>query len=94
MLTWEHTGFSAIIGECIEAADTKQRLFVARYLKKCAISNERLSVTIQGKDTVVHLATAGVPGAPAVPCTISLGADYQSFRCVLLSGARHGKGTS
>ena len=28
---------------------------MARYLKKCPISNERLSLTTQGKDTTVHL---------------------------------------
>lgn len=55
MLSWEHSGFSAFLGAPIEASDTKQRLFVARYLKKCPISNERLSLTTQGKDTTVHL---------------------------------------
>jgi hypothetical protein len=58
ILSWEHSGFSAFIGERIEASDTKQRLFVGRYLKKCPISNERLSVSVHGKDTVVHLAAS------------------------------------
>ena len=34
ILSWEHSGFSTFIGETIESTDTKQRLFVARYLKK------------------------------------------------------------
>ena len=55
MLSWEHSGFSAFLGAAIEATDTTQRLFVARYLKKCPVSNERLSLSTQGNDTTVHL---------------------------------------
>ena len=55
MKSWPHSGFSAFLGEPIAADDTKQRLFVARYLKKCPISNERLCLTTQNGDTVVTL---------------------------------------
>ena len=55
ILSSEHTGFSVFVGPAIEADDRKQRLFVARYLKKCPISNERLSVTTRAGDTTVHL---------------------------------------
>jgi hypothetical protein len=53
--SWPHSGFSAFLGELIPANDTKQRLFVARYLKKCPISNERLSLTTRNGETVVTL---------------------------------------
>ena len=41
MLSWERAGFSAFIGERIEASDTKQRLFVARYLPSTSSGQER-----------------------------------------------------
>ena len=55
ILSWEHSGFSTFIGETIESTYTKQRLFVARYLKKPPLSNERISFTTLGNDTIVHL---------------------------------------
>jgi hypothetical protein len=57
MKSWPHSGFSAFLGEPIDRTDTKQRLFVARYLKKCPISNERLSLTTHNGETVVALST-------------------------------------
>ena len=68
MLSWEHSGFSAYIGDAIEPTDTKQRLFVARYLKKCPVSNERLTLATNGKDTTVHL-RASDPNKPATDRT-------------------------
>jgi hypothetical protein len=63
--SWPHSGFSAFLGEPIAASDTKQRLFVARYLKKCPISNERLSLSTQGGETTVSL-RAGRDGKTSV----------------------------
>ena len=55
ILTWPHTGFSAYLGQVIEATDAKQRLYVARYLKKCPVSNKRLSLSTEHGETVVNL---------------------------------------
>ena len=57
MKSWPHSGFSAFLGEPIPADDAAQRLFVARYLKKCPVSNERLSLTAHNGDTIVTLST-------------------------------------
>ncbi len=55
MNSWPHSGFTAYLGEPIEASDTVQRLFVARYLKKSPISNKRLSLSNHNAETTVHL---------------------------------------
>lgn len=53
MNSWEHSGFSAYLGELIPANDAEQRLFVARYLKKSPVSNRRLSLnTVSGATTI------------------------------------------
>lgn len=67
IMSWEHSGFSVFVGESIEASDSKQRLFVARYLKKCPISNERLRLSANGIDTTVHwsIPDDGSGAAPA-----------------------------
>ena len=57
MKTWPHSGFSAFLGEPIAADDIEQRLFVARYLKKCPVSNERISLASCQGDTAVTLRT-------------------------------------
>ncbi len=57
MRDWPHSGFNAFLGEPILPTDTEQRLFTARYLKKCPISNKRLSITQeQGTTTVKYTA--------------------------------------
>ena len=61
--SWPHSGFSAFLGESIPADDAAQRLLLARYLKKCPVSNERLST--HNGDTTVTLSTVrdGTPSA-------------------------------
>ncbi|MDC0358431.1 transposase [Oligoflexia bacterium] len=44
MKCWEHSGFHVFVGEPIAATDSDARQFVARYLKKSAISNARLEL--------------------------------------------------
>jgi hypothetical protein len=57
MKNWPHSGFNIFLGESIPASATAQRLFTARYLKKCPISNERLRVQdIDGQATVNYIA--------------------------------------
>lgn len=84
ILSWEHSGFSAYLTPAIAATDTKQRLFVARYLKKCPISNERLSVTVQGKDTTVML-RASKEAAPIAEKSFSLLEFLAALQCHLPS---------
>ena len=52
--SWPHSGFSAFVGEPIAPTDKTQLLFVARYLKKAPISNERLSIVEQDGQAVVQ----------------------------------------
>lgn len=54
MKSWEHSGFNVHIGEPIAATDTKRKLFVARYLKKCPVSNERLSLIEARGDPIIE----------------------------------------
>jgi hypothetical protein len=42
MQSWSHSGFNVFVGEPFCDADA--RLFVARYLKKCPLSNKRLEL--------------------------------------------------
>ena len=84
ILSWEHSGFSVFVGERIEATDTKQRLFVARYLKKCPISNQRLSLTTHGKDTTVHLCASNKDN-PVQERTFSLLEFLAALQCHLPS---------
>ncbi|MBX7145438.1 MAG: transposase [Oligoflexia bacterium] len=56
MKSWEHSGFNVFIGEAIEPTDSKRLLFVARYLKKCPVSNERLTIVEGSGDTVIEYA--------------------------------------
>ncbi len=57
MKSWKHSGFNVHIGEHIAPTDAKRQLFAARYLKKCPISNERLSIIEESSDTVIEYAT-------------------------------------
>ena len=41
---WRHSGFNVYIGEPIVFIDQQSLLFVARYLRKCPLSNERLTI--------------------------------------------------
>lgn len=52
--SWPHSGFNVFVGEPIAFADRKRLLFLARYLKKSPISNERLSIAECNGETTVH----------------------------------------
>ena len=54
MRGWEHSGFQTFVGKPIPAGDADSRLFVARYLKKCPISLQRLELIETGSETVVR----------------------------------------
>ena len=54
MLSWEHSGFHVFVGEPIEPGNTDARLFVARYLKKCPISLERLQLIESAAEPLVR----------------------------------------
>ena len=56
MKTWPHSGFNAFIGELINPADTKQLSFCARYLKKCPLSNERITIIENNGETIIEYA--------------------------------------
>ena len=57
MKSWEHSGFNVFIGEPIPHHDHERLLFAARYLKKCPVSNERLSIIeLPGEDARVQYA--------------------------------------
>lgn len=45
MKSWTHSGFSVWFGDDILAESGEQRLFTGRYLVKCPLSLERLSIT-------------------------------------------------
>ena len=42
--SWPRSGFNVFVGELIEHSDQQRLLFAARYLKKCPLSNERLTI--------------------------------------------------
>ncbi len=52
MQSWSHSGFNAFVGEPFSDADA--RLFVARYLKKCPLSNKRLELIEEGGEVLVR----------------------------------------
>ncbi len=54
MKSWEHSGFNVFVGEPTSPSDTKRLLFAARYLKKCPVSNERLSIVEGGAETTIE----------------------------------------
>jgi hypothetical protein len=45
MKSWKHSGFSVWFGDDISAESEEQRLFTGRYLVKCPLSLDRLSIT-------------------------------------------------
>ena len=51
----EHTGFNAWVSEPIPAADADKRRFVARYLKRCPISLERLELIDNGLGATIRV---------------------------------------
>ena len=53
MKSWEHSGFSVYVSEAIEPDSTDSLHFLARYLKRCPISLERLSIDESGGEPVV-----------------------------------------
>ncbi|MCB0325091.1 MAG: transposase [Bdellovibrionales bacterium] len=53
MLSWEHSGFSVHAADEITAEDENARLFLARYLKKCPLSLERLRIDDTGLEPIV-----------------------------------------
>jgi Putative transposase len=42
--SWTHSEFNVFVGDPIDPTDKKRLLFAARYLKKCPISNQRLTL--------------------------------------------------
>lgn len=44
MKSWEHSGFNVFIGDPIAPDNEGRLLFAARYLRKCSVSNERLTI--------------------------------------------------
>ena len=44
MKSWSHSGFSVWVGDAISEESSEQRLFAARYLVRCPLSLERLSI--------------------------------------------------
>ena len=57
MRTWQHSGFNVFVGDQIEPSDKMQLLFVARYLKKCPVSNQRLSIDDTSGEPVIKYAS-------------------------------------
>lgn len=57
MLSWEHSGFSVHAAEEITAEDENAPLFLARYLKKCPLSLERLSIEDTGLEPSIRYKT-------------------------------------
>ena len=58
MKSWEHSGFNVFIGEPIDHNDKDRLLFAARYLKKCPLSNERLTIVeTNGEDAHIEYAS-------------------------------------
>jgi hypothetical protein len=51
--SWPHSGFNVFIGNPIPASDLAQLLFTARYLKKCPVSNQRLTLCEHDRQTTV-----------------------------------------
>jgi hypothetical protein len=56
MKTWPHSGFNVFLGELITPTDTKQLSFCARYLKKCPLSNERITIIENNGETIIEYA--------------------------------------
>jgi len=54
ILGWPHSGFSVFIGDPIDPCDADRLLFVARYLKKCPVSNERIHILEQNGSTTIR----------------------------------------
>jgi len=58
MNSWPHSGFNVFVGELIEHSDQKRLLFAARYLKKCPLSNERLTIVeASSQDSYIEYAS-------------------------------------
>jgi hypothetical protein len=53
MQSWRHSGFNAFVGEPF--SDEDARLFVARYLKKCPLSNKRLELIEESGEVGVEM---------------------------------------
>jgi hypothetical protein len=54
ILGWPHSGFNVFIGDPILPSDADRLLFVARYLKKCPVSNERIRILEQNGSTTIR----------------------------------------
>ena len=53
--SWEHSGFHAFVGEPIRGDDAQARQFVARYLKKSAVSDSRLELIETAANVTVRI---------------------------------------
>ena len=54
ILGWPHSGFNVFIGDPILPSDSDRLLFVARYLKKCPLSNERIRILEHSGSTTLR----------------------------------------
>ena len=55
MKAWDHSGFNVFVGEPVLAADSDARRFLARYLKKPVLVNQRLELIESGDLPVVRV---------------------------------------
>jgi len=54
ILSWPHSGFSAFIGDTIDPDDRPRLFFLARYLRKCPLSNERIQICEEGSEAIIR----------------------------------------
>lgn len=69
MRSWPNSGFSVWIGDAISEESSEQRLFAARYLVRCPLSLERLSIL--DDEIVSYAAKEDKDGTEAEPKTFS-----------------------
>jgi Putative transposase len=55
--SWTHSGFNVFVGDPIQPSDKKRILFAARYLKKCPLSNQRLTLLESTGVTIIEFAS-------------------------------------
>jgi hypothetical protein len=53
--SWEHSGFNVFAAESTPATNTDARRFLARYLKRCPLSLERMSLVNSGSEPKVRI---------------------------------------
>lgn len=55
MQAWRHSGFNVFVGDEIPPDDTERLLFLARYLKRCPVALNRLSVIEKVSEPLVRV---------------------------------------